>query len=123
VYRQTHRGRVVSTDRLIEQHEHQTQGRGIVYRKTHVWCSCYSLSLSLHATSPLGMVFMLLSESVSTLPLSSNMNTKPRGEVLCTERLTGDGDCVQTDSQWRDIVSRQTHRGGVVCTDRLTGEG
>ena len=45
VYRQTHRGKVVSSDRLIEQHEHQTQGGycvqkdsqgiGIVYRQTH----------------------------------------------------------------------------------------
>ena len=81
----------------------------------------------------------------------SNMNTKPRGEVVCTERLkeqhqhqtqgrgivyrqthrggvlctdslTGEGYCVQTDSQGMGIVYRQTHRG-VVCTDRLTGEG
>ena len=51
MYRQTHRGKVVSTDRLIEQHEHQTQ----------------------------------------------------RG-VLCTDRLTGEGYCVQTDSQRRSSV-------------------
>jgi hypothetical protein len=57
--------------------------------------------------------------------------THRRG-VVCTDRLTGEGDCVQIDSQWRGsvyrqthrggVVCRQTHRGGVVCTDRLTGE-
>ena len=29
------RGGVLCTDRLREQHEHQTQGRGSVYRQTH----------------------------------------------------------------------------------------
>ena len=46
-----------------------------------------------------------------------------RGGVVCTDRLTGEWYCVQTDSQGRGSVYRQTHRGGVVCTDRLTGEG
>ena len=31
---QIHRGGVVCTDRLTEQHEHQTQGRGRVHRLT-----------------------------------------------------------------------------------------
>jgi hypothetical protein len=29
------RGGVLCTDRLTEQHEQQTQGRGIMYRQTH----------------------------------------------------------------------------------------
>ena len=47
----------------------------------------------------------------------SNMNTKPRGGVLCTGRFTGEGQCVQTDSQSK---MNTKPRGGVVCTDRLT---
>ena len=43
-----------------------------------------------------------------------------RGGVVCTDRLTGEGYCIQTDSQgrdsvyrhsqWRGIVHRQSHR-------------
>ena len=35
-----------------------------------------------------------------------------KGGVLCTDRVTAEGYCVQTDSQ-----------GKVLCTDRITGEG
>ena len=107
------RGEVACRDRLREQHEHQTQGRGIVYRQTHrggVLCT----------DRITGEVY--------------GVQTDSQGRVFCTDRLTGEGYCVQTDSQGRVIVYSQNHRGGVlyterltrggvVCTDRLTGEG
>jgi hypothetical protein len=104
------------TDRLAEQHEHQTQGRGIVYRQTHRATS----------TSNTGKGYCEQTDS------QSNMNTKPRGGVVCTERLAeqhehqtqGRGSlyrqthrATSTPNPWEGyrIVHRQTHRGGVVC--------
>jgi ABC-type phosphate transport system auxiliary subunit len=52
-----------------------------------VWCSCCPVSLSVHTTPPLGLVFMLLCESVYTLPLPcesvcAQYGTPPMGLVL-----------------------------------------
>jgi hypothetical protein len=85
------RGGVVCTDRLTEQHQHQTQGRGIVYRQTHRATS----------TPNTGKGYCVPTDS------QSNMNTKPRGGVLYTDRLT---EQHQHQTQGRGIVNRQTRR-------------
>ena len=94
--------------RFTGQHEHQTQGRGIVYRQTHRASS----------TPNTGKGYCVQTDS------QSNMNTKPRGGVVCTNRLRGQHEH-QTQGrgsvyrltgqhehqiQGRGIVYRQTHR-------------
>ena len=83
------RGGVVCTDRLTEQHEHQTQGRGSVHRETQ------------------SKIYTKPSRGVVCTDSQGNMNTKLRGGVLCTDRLT---EHHQHQTQGRGIVYRQTHR-------------
>ena len=96
------RREVACRDRLREQHEHQSQGRGIVHRQTH-------------------RGGVLCTDRVTAE--GYGVQTDSQGRVLCTDRLTGEGYCVQTDSQGRAIVYRQNHRGGVLYTERLTWGG
>ena len=77
----THNGGVLCTDSLTEQHEHQTQGRGSVYRETQRATS----------TPNPGEGHFVQTDSQGR----GIMYRQPhRGGVLCTVRLTGNGHCV-----------------------------
>ena len=107
--RQTIVNKTLHRNQKTEQHEYQTQERGIVYRQTH------------RATCTANTRGGALCTDRLTEQHVQGIVYRQTHRATCT----GDGHCVQTDSQGRGTpnpgeCTEQTHRGGVVCTDRLT---